>query len=185
MGYIDDSSRPRAVTWAFWLWVVATAVGLVGAVLLFSTAPPLGLLVGPTSDRDRVAAIGVLLVGWSLTRLVFAWFMLRGHDWARALLTTLAGLGLAVIIFHFEHVNLLNCTAAAMNASAIVVQYSPSSNAYFSRCYHRAHAPREAPAASAERPTNAALDEAPATDSARSDTAGGRGSQLSLPKRES
>ncbi len=144
MTYMDDLGRPRAVISAYWLWVGATITGLAGAVLLFTAAPPLGLLVAPTSDRDRVVAIGVLLACWSLTRLAFAWFMLRGHGWARALLTTLAGLGLAVIIFHFAYVNLLNGVAACMNAAAVVLQYLPSSNAYFSRCHHRTYAPREA-----------------------------------------
>ncbi|MCR2809692.1 MULTISPECIES: hypothetical protein [unclassified Microbacterium] len=142
----DHQGHPRAVTWASGLWILGTAVGLVSAVLLFSAVPSPGhLLAVPASHSERAAGIGVLLAAWSLARLVFAWFMLRGHVWARTVLTALAGLGLAVITFHFGYVTALNCIAAAINVVAVVLQFLPSSNAYFSRCYHRTHAPFDAP----------------------------------------
>lgn len=121
---------PRTVTWAFGMWVAATVIGLVGATILFADVPRPGhLLTG--GERDTVAALGVMLAAWGLTRLAFAWFMLQGRSWARTLLTTLAALGLATVIFHADHVNPLNGVAVAVNIIAVVLQYVPSSNAYF------------------------------------------------------
>jgi hypothetical protein len=126
--------RPVAVTWAFWIWVLATCVGLGGAALLFAATPPHERRLQEWVDeRNMVAALGIMLAGWALARLVFAWFLLHGHAWARVLLTTVAALGLATVIMHVEHVSPLNWVAIAMNAVAIVLQFLPSSNAYFAQ----------------------------------------------------
>lgn len=147
--------KPAAVVWAFWIWVVATGVGLAGATLLFSGAPQHGRWLEESVDeRNMVAAIGLMLAAWALARLAFAWFLLRGHSWARILLTTVAALGFVTVILHVEHVSPLNWVAMAMNAVAIVLQFLPSSNAFFA--YHDRHARRT------HRPAGAAVrEEAP------------------------
>lgn len=155
---------PRAVKWAFAVWVIATFVGLIGAVLLFANALPGVLIKRPIDDPDSAIALAVALTGWGLVRLVFAWFMLRGHRWARTLLTTLAAIGLVVVTFHAEHANPLNGVSVAMNAAAVVLQFLPSSNAYFARRHHDAVTSTSRTAVSAERDGATGAQPAPPVD---------------------
>ena len=148
---VSSQDCPRAVRWAFGVWVIATLVGLIGAVLLFADALPGVVMKRPIGDRETAIALAVALTGWGLVRLVFAWFMLRGHSWARTLLTTLAAMGIVVVIFHAEHANPLNGVSVAMNAVAVVLQFLPSSNAYFSRSRRTAGASTSRTSVSAER----------------------------------
>lgn len=130
--------RPASVTWAFRLWVAATGVGLGGAFALIADhRPDVPSWGDPAAAGGMVAAIGTLLAIWAFARLAFAWFLLRGGAWARIVLTGLAWLGFATVAFHADHVSVLSWLAVALNAIAVVLQFTPAANAYFAACAHR------------------------------------------------
>ena len=61
---VAEQDCPRAVKWAFAVWVIATFVGLIGAVLLFADALPGVVIKRPIDDRETAIALTVALTGW-------------------------------------------------------------------------------------------------------------------------
>jgi hypothetical protein len=132
MSDIAAAERPPAVVLAASLWVVSGVSGVVGAATMITvTSNSATWMGGSGRTGETVAAVGVILVGWGLVRAIFAWFLLRGSSSARMLLTTVAGLSIATVFSHANHVSMLNWVAAVSALAAIIVQFQPAANMYF------------------------------------------------------
>ncbi|MFG6404078.1 MULTISPECIES: hypothetical protein [unclassified Microbacterium] len=131
-----STARPTTVTAAFWLWVAASLVGVIGGIIILAfagDAPAIQRL-----DESQRAAAGAVIIGlgaWSIIvaalRVLFAWFMLRGRNWARILLTVLGALTILSVVFQAASVGVLEWISAVLVAAAIVFMYLPASRAYF------------------------------------------------------
>lgn len=136
MSESQNSTRPTTVTAAFWLWVAATVVSAIGGIMILATAgeaPAIQQLEGAERDAASAAIVGIGVVSiiFAALRVLFAWFMYQGRNWARILLTVLGVLTVFSVLLQAGSVGILEWISAALVAIATVLMYVPASNGYF------------------------------------------------------
>ncbi|MFS0732732.1 hypothetical protein ABC304_12090 [Microbacterium sp. 1P10UB] len=128
-------SAPSTVTTAFWVWIVVGLALL--AVALISAFRPVDVSALPASEQQFASfvpastAFGGIVGG--ILHVLFAVFMLRGHNWARVVLTVLGGLtliGLGINAFGGDWVS---AVTLLLTIAGIVLMYLPASNPWFRR----------------------------------------------------
>ncbi|APU12557.1 hypothetical protein UA75_02355 [Actinoalloteichus sp. GBA129-24] len=142
-------TRPRTVNIAFILYLVNSALGILGAVILMATMDSLivaeARAAGLDSEAESVletfrAAMmitAVIALIFSAVFLLFVFMMRNGRNWARILLTVLSGLALLSTIGSLGDTGsnglLVGQTmlSIALPIGAIVAMYLPESNRYF------------------------------------------------------
>ncbi|CAM5429113.1 hypothetical protein [Leifsonia shinshuensis] len=134
---------PSTVNAAFWLYVASAVLSVIGGIVTIATAPgSKGAIIrqlqtsranlnGQSLDQIANAAVGVAigvsivtLIFWAITFVLFAFFMRRGANWARIVLTVLTVLSLFNIIPGFPF-GLLQVLASIV--AVILIWLRPSS----------------------------------------------------------
>lgn len=135
-----SSARPTTVTVAFWLWIASTVIGLIGAIVIVAFAGDSAAirdLQGGERDAANAALIGlaVIFIIVALLRALFAWYMLKGRNWARIVLTVLGAINIVAVAAQAGSIGVLEWIGVVLIAVAIVLQFLPSSNAYFAQSH--------------------------------------------------
>lgn len=134
---------PTTVNTAFWLYIASAVLSVIGGIVTVATASSNRAAIisqlqssgtdlhGQNIDTLATAAIGVAvgvsivtLIFWAIVFVLFAFFMRRGANWARIVLTVLTVLSLANIIPGFPF-GLLQVIASIV--AAILIWLRPSS----------------------------------------------------------
>ncbi|MFB9749140.1 Loki-CTERM sorting domain-containing protein, partial [Leifsonia shinshuensis] len=134
---------PSTVNAAFWLYVASAVLSVIGGIVTIATAPgSKGAIIrqlqtsranlnGQSLDQIANAAVSVAigvsivtLIFWAITFVLFAFFMRRGANWARIVLTVLTVLSLFNIIPGFPF-GLLQVLASIV--AVILIWLRPSS----------------------------------------------------------
>jgi len=116
---VAPSAPPRTVNIAFWLFVAAAVLSVISGIITIATIgsqraqfldavrnSDQGGKLDPNSVADAVIAGAttwavVTLIFWAVAFVLFAFFMRRGANWARIVLTVLTVLSLLNIINGF------------------------------------------------------------------------------------
>ncbi|WP_246854144.1 hypothetical protein [Naasia sp. SYSU D00057] len=126
--------RPRPVEIAFWLYILTAALGVVGLILSASTYPALRAQALEDAQRqleqqgqedvlppgtietiaDSAFGVGIAtgVIG-ILLYVLFAIFVRRGANWARIVMTVLAGLSILGTLFAIASLALPSVTGAS------------------------------------------------------------------------
>ncbi|WP_037368281.1 hypothetical protein [Amycolatopsis orientalis] len=139
----ETPPRPAAITGAFWAFVAATLVGLVGAVFLFFARDALtdamrranGQNAARLTDAqiDQAVTIGiavgaVIAVAIALLRLLFAFKLRAGRNWARIVLTVLTAL--QVVSLLAGQGTVIGYVSTALAVLGVVLSFLPEANQY-------------------------------------------------------
>jgi hypothetical protein len=129
------TAAPTTVTASFWLWVL-TGVLLAVVSIIAGTRPvdAASLAAAEQSMASIVpisTAIGGVIAG--LLHILFAFFMLRGKNWARIVLTVIGALALIGLIMNTLGGDILSAVNLVATIVAGVLMYLPASNHYFRR----------------------------------------------------
>ncbi len=145
----DAPARPRSVEISFWLYILTAVLGVVGAVLAFSTYPALRETALEEVRRElesqgqedvlppgtfetildvsfgigiAVGVVGILLY------VLFGIFARNGANWARIVLTVLAGLSVVLTLIGLvtSAVPLASQNGPAMEVPAVPGSYAIS-----------------------------------------------------------
>lgn len=148
-GEAQQPPRPKSVDTAFLLWIVAAALGVIGAVLglamqdaiMEETADQLGITV-EEADAGAVGTIVNLLFIALWVGVAFA--MRAGMNWARIVLTVLGGLSVLFGLFGLASLPILlavgglgvlqvflNIGSLVVIIAAIVFMFRAEANHYF------------------------------------------------------
>jgi peptidoglycan/LPS O-acetylase OafA/YrhL len=103
-------TRPDDVDTGFWLWLVATAMMVIGYVVDLATLP----VAGPSAVVYGVS--GVFLFVVASVVVTFLFLMREGYSWARTLLT---GGGAATIVYALTNLFGVNRPAVAAFVFAV------------------------------------------------------------------
>lgn len=131
--------RPAVITGAFWAFVAATLVGLAGAVFLFfahdTLADAMRRANGQNSARltdaqiDQAVTIGIVVgVVIALLRLLFAFKLRAGRNWARIVLTVLTAL--QVISLLAGQSTVIGYVSTGLAVLGVVLSFLPEANQY-------------------------------------------------------
>ncbi|MGV9296191.1 hypothetical protein [Amycolatopsis sp. NPDC003676] len=135
--------RPAAVTGAFWAYVAATLVGLVGAVFLVFSRDALADAMrranGQNAARltdaqiDQAVTIGivvgaVLAIAFALLHLLFAFKLRAGRNWARIVLTVLTAL--QVVSLLAGQATVVGSVSAVFALLGVVLSFLPQASQY-------------------------------------------------------
>ncbi|WP_116203127.1 hypothetical protein [Amycolatopsis circi] len=135
--------RPGTITGAFWAFVAATLVGVVGGVLLFfsrdSLVDAMRSANGQNGTRltdaqiDQAATFGiaigaVIALVVALLHLLFAFKLRAGRNWARIVLTVLTAL--QVVSLLFGQGTILGYISAVCGVVGVVLSFLPESSRY-------------------------------------------------------
>lgn len=139
------SAPPRTVNIAFWLYVVGAVLSVVSGIITLATIGAQrdqALDAVRNSDQangqnaqslvDGIIAAAtvwaiITLIFWAVTFVLFAYFMRRGANWARIVLTVLTALSLLNILAGYG-VGFLQFAATVV---AVVLMWLRPSNEYF------------------------------------------------------
>jgi hypothetical protein len=139
------TAPPRTVNIAFWLYVAGAVLSIISGIITIATigsqrAQFLDAVKNssqtssqdPNSVVDAVIAAAtvwaiVTLIFWAVTFVLFAYFMRRGANWARIVLTVLTVLSLLNLVTGFG-TGFLQVVAAIV---AVVLMWLRPSNEYF------------------------------------------------------
>jgi hypothetical protein len=140
------TATPTTVTTAFWLYVASAVLSVIGGIITIATVGNSRAAIlqqiqtngtnlrGESVDTVVNAAIGVAigfsvvtLIFWAITFVLFAFFMRRGANWARIVLTVLTALSLLNILTAFG-VGALQVVLAIV---AVVLMWLRPSSAWF------------------------------------------------------
>lgn len=132
----NSATRPVTVTAAFWLWVVSAVVGVIGAIVAFATIgnnPQIQQLeqTEAAAVTTGVTIAAVLFLVFAALRVLFAWFMYKGRNWARIVLTILAALSIIGVLLSLGTATILEWVTMLLVLVALVLMWVPQSNAYF------------------------------------------------------
>jgi hypothetical protein len=143
---------PRQVVTAFWLYVAAAALSLVSLFVSLATfggtrdavAKQLADQGVEVSDSAINALLGVTIaisiffaIIWTAAFLLFAYFMRRGANWARIVLTVLAVLSLVNVVSGFG----LGALQVVASVVATILIWLRPANEYFAAVKARKGAP--------------------------------------------
>jgi O-antigen/teichoic acid export membrane protein len=142
---VTPTARPATVTAAFWLWIVRSVLSIIAGIVAATVGRGMPQITELSAQEQQVAqgaliAFAVIVIILSLLEALFAYFMYRGRNWARIVVTILAALSLVALITQASASGWLEWVGAALIVVAIILQFTPSANAYF-------RAARSAPAA--------------------------------------
>ncbi|MFE4468189.1 hypothetical protein ACFRFH_05155 [Leifsonia sp. NPDC056824] len=132
---------PTTVNTAFWLYIASAVLSVIGGIVTITSASSNRAafirtlqtqnLHGQNIDTLATAAIGVAiglsvvtLIFWAIVFVLFAFFMRRGANWARIVLTVLTVLSLANILPGFPF-GLIQVIASIV--AVILIWLRPSS----------------------------------------------------------
>lgn len=136
---------PRTVNIAFWLYVVGAVLSVVSGIITIATigstrdaaleqirnSPQAnGQSIQSLADAAIAFAVGftvVTLIFWAVVFVLFAFFMRRGANWARIVLTVLTALSLLNVLAGYG-VGFLQFAATVV---ALVLIWLRPSNEYF------------------------------------------------------
>ena len=147
-------AAPREVDVSFWLWVTGFVLGLIGLFVFwgdFDTIRDTAIeeasrqaqREGRTLDEEQLRnGINAVLVGGvvigliaAAVQLLIAWFMRKGRNWARIVLTVLGVLGVFAGLFSLPSQSGSQLGLSAIHllvlAGAVVAMYLPAANAWF------------------------------------------------------
>ena len=147
---------PNTVNIAFWLYIASAALSVISGIVGIITvsagrqaainaiqrqgANLHGMSVDAVANIAITVAVTVAivtLVFWAIAFVLFAYFMRRGANWARIVLTVLTGLSLLNIIAAFG----LGALQVAASIVAVVLMWLRPSTEYFN-AVRAAKAPR-------------------------------------------
>jgi hypothetical protein len=136
-------ARPTTITIAFWAFIASTLLGLASGVVTLLSGNPVGqvtqtVIVGDGTDTadtqvsqiTTATSAGVLVfsVIMSLLYVLFAAKVRAGRNWARILLTVIAGLQLLAIMF--EQSTTLGYVGTLCAVGGAASCFAKPSNAY-------------------------------------------------------
>ncbi|MGN6762662.1 MAG: hypothetical protein ACTHJI_15195 [Leifsonia sp.] len=143
---VAPSEPPRTVTIAFWLYIAGAVLSVISGIItiaivsgsraqLLSAVQRPGInLRGATPQQAADAALVVAIVFtivtllfWAITLVLFAFFLRRGANWARIILTILTVLSLLNIINGYG----AGFLEFALAVVAVVLIWLRPSNEYF------------------------------------------------------
>lgn len=131
------------ITGAFWAYVAATLVGLAGAVALFFSRDALtdtmrranGQNAARLTDAqiDQAVTVGIIVgvviaVAIALLRLLFAFKLRAGRNWARIVLTVLTALEVVSLLAGQSTV--IGYVSTALAVLGVILSFLPESNQY-------------------------------------------------------
>ncbi|WP_410641121.1 hypothetical protein [Amycolatopsis sp. lyj-346] len=143
-GQAPAPPRPGTVEGAFWAFIAAPVIGLIGSLLIFGNRDKIASAMRDT-DRQRggnlteaqldqavnvtmitAVVIAVIIAG---LYLLFAFKLRAGRNWARIVLTVLAALQLLSVLTGQSTIGSYVAVLAAV--VGVVLSYTGPSNAYF------------------------------------------------------
>jgi hypothetical protein len=135
---LGGMSRPTTLTAAFSVWMLNALIGIVAGILIAVTAagtPQVLALSGAERDAALAFLVGFAIAAAVLAVLhaLFAFLMLKPRNWARIVVTILGAIEIVATVVQAGGAGWLIWLGAAAAAVAIVLQFLPASNAYFSR----------------------------------------------------
>lgn len=138
---------PTTVNAAFWLYIASAALAVIGGIITVATAGSTrasaihqlqtsGTNLHGQSAEQLVNAFIAFAIGWSIVTLIFwaivfvlfAFFMRRGANWARIVLTVLTGLSLFNAFTSFG----VGALQVVLSIVAVVLIWVRPSSAWFS-----------------------------------------------------
>ncbi|QKV73404.1 hypothetical protein [Amycolatopsis sp. Hca4] len=137
-------ARPSTVEGAFWAFIVAPVVGLIGAVLIFANRDAITTTMrdanrqrgGNLTDAQIDQAVNVTMITAVVIAviiaalyLLFAFKLRAGRNWARIVLTVLTALQLLSVLFGQSTIGGYIAVLAAV--VGVVLSFTSPSNAYF------------------------------------------------------
>ena len=130
---LTSLERPRHVTIAVHLFWITLAIGVPGAIY--------SLVTGDKSGMPRGAQIAFTLIVWAISWGIAIWLLLsvrKGKNWARIVEAVFLALGLLIsfwaarIMFSAGwYMGSTYLLQTALNALAVALLFTPSSNAWF------------------------------------------------------
>ncbi len=143
-GQASAPPRPGTVEGAFWAFIVAPVIGLIGALLIFGNRDQIATTLR-NSNRERggnltdaqidqavnvtmITAVVIAVVIAALY-LLFAFKLRAGRNWARIVLTVLTGLQLLSVLLGQSTIGGYLAVLAAV--VGVVLSFTGPSNAYF------------------------------------------------------
>ena len=162
-----EPTRPVTVVAAFWCWIAAAAVGLIGLILTI-TSPiwDLAVTAGARQAGNLTVDVQALVNGLKIfivivavifvaVYLFFAWKMYAGRNWSRIVLTVFGALTLLSAFTPASRTVTVNSETYNVTTGAwagwvqgllalvgIVLMFMPLSNAYFKASKAFRHANR-------------------------------------------
>lgn len=121
-------TAPTVITASFWLWIASTVVSLIAFAILLPG------LFGGAPDAGGIAAGSVAgaIIGSAL-RVFLAIYLLRGANWARIVLTVIAGVVLLTGIPSLLTGDLLGLLVILIVVVAAVLMWLPAARPHFRR----------------------------------------------------
>lgn len=130
-------SAPNTVRTSFWLWIASVVISAISVIVAVVVGVPAvaGTSSSATSQAIAGGAVAVtaivgLVIGGGL-RVLFAFFMLQGRNWARIVLLIVAILTLLAGFASILTGDFITLIALLVVIAATVMMFLPESNAYF------------------------------------------------------
>ncbi len=125
-------TAPTALVASFWLWIASAAISLLAFFLTLA-----GLVTGPAAEGGVGGGLIALSVAGALigaaVRVVCAIFLLRGANWARIILSVVAGLLLVSLLPVLIAGDIVSVVIFLMAVVAAVLMWLPSTRPHFRR----------------------------------------------------
>jgi divalent metal cation (Fe/Co/Zn/Cd) transporter len=143
-GPVPAPARPGTVEGAFWAFIVAPVIGLIGGLLIFGNRDQIATTMrdanrqrgGNLTDAQIDQAVNVTMITAMVIAviiaglyLLFAFKLRAGRNWARIVLTVLAALQLLSVLIGQSTIGGYLAVLAAV--VGVVLSFTGPSNAYF------------------------------------------------------
>lgn len=131
-------TAPTPIVISFWLWVVSAVLSVISGVTAATSAGTVAEAAAEQSASGGVLSSSVLLISTAVgafivgaLHVLFAFFMLRGRNWARIVLTVVGILSVLGSITGLIALNPLSFIFVIVTIVAIVQMYVPAAREYF------------------------------------------------------
>lgn len=132
---------PTEIQAAFWAYIVAALVGVIGALMLFGARQQLldaARTSSPTLTEDQLNSVVSITIGsivvvgliFAALYVLFAFKLRAGRNWARIVLTIVAVLALLSLLIGGAGSSVLRLVGDLAAIVGAVLSYMPNSNAY-------------------------------------------------------
>jgi hypothetical protein len=127
------AAAPSILRTSFWLWIASAAVtflaGIVGVIFAVQAGA-----TGSSATAVLAGSVVGAIIGAGL-RIVIAFFLVKGVNWARIILTIFGGLTVLTSLSSLFTGDLLGILVLALTVAAGITMWSPAASAYLRRRY--------------------------------------------------
>lgn len=135
---IGNRTVPKPIAISFWMWIVAAIVGVVSGIFTATSAATATAAAAEQASSGVAIPAGLIVtttiigafIGAAL-HVLFAFFMIRGRNWARIVLTVLGILSVLSCIAGMIALNPLAFVLAIVTIVAIVQMFAASAREFF------------------------------------------------------